>query len=174
MLHPGVRFHQTPTASVRQMEWPASTIIHPRATANTMASVVAPSNSSNMRHCCGRPSVASYKARGQGLGIRSRSTLVEVSPDRHQSMGRLCLQARRSRALAFLARSLHCPLRGTYLEVHSAQPFCPLASRSRSMAGLRQKESAIVFRRATLPRWDGGEHRGSYREAPEPTRSREF
>jgi hypothetical protein len=54
-------------ASVRQMGWPASTIIHPRATANTMASVVAPSNSSNLRHCCGRPSVASYKARVQGL-----------------------------------------------------------------------------------------------------------
>jgi|SRR5580704_2863072 hypothetical protein len=52
---------------IRKMEWPASTIIHPRATANTMASVVAPSNSSNMRHCCGRPSVASYKARVQGL-----------------------------------------------------------------------------------------------------------
>jgi len=50
-------------ASVRQMEWPASTITHPRLTAKTIASAVIPGNSSNMRHCRGKPSVESYKAR---------------------------------------------------------------------------------------------------------------
>ena len=32
-------------------------------TANTIASAVIPGNSSNMCHCCGKPSVESYKAR---------------------------------------------------------------------------------------------------------------
>jgi hypothetical protein len=44
-------------ASVRQMEWLSCMATHPRAAAYSIASVVAPSSSSNLRHLSGRPPV---------------------------------------------------------------------------------------------------------------------
>jgi hypothetical protein len=166
-----------PTASVRQMEWPASTIIHPRATANTMASVVGPSNSSSMRHCCGRPSVASYNARVQGweFGLarhwsRLAQTAINSGPTTSQcdvsfptrQPGESVSPLNRWARLGGSARGDFTRV-VALLEVPTwkyispspavgANPFCPLASRSRSVARLRQNESAIVVRRATLPR----------------------
>jgi hypothetical protein len=60
-----VRLHQTPTG-IGKADGMAGINNHPSPSDCELASVVAPSNSSNMRHCCGRPSVASYKARVQG------------------------------------------------------------------------------------------------------------